>query len=167
MKQIPFNIIQGDFMTVINETIMRYRPPRISMLLLALAVIVHWTLPLLQVVILSSPVLAICLGISGFAVMMWAWWLFQKAETAICPTEHSQVLVTSGIYRLTRNPMYLGMVFMMTAVALWFGTLPFYLATALFFLVINQFFCPFEEQRLIATFGEEYNGYRNTVRRCV
>jgi len=99
--------------------------------------------------------------------MIWAWWLFQKVETAVCPTENSEVLVTSGIYRLTRNPMYLGMVLMMAGVALWFGTLPYYLATVLFFLVINQFFCPFEEQRLISTFGEQYAVYRRSVRRWV
>jgi protein-S-isoprenylcysteine O-methyltransferase Ste14 len=154
-------------MNAISEKIIHYRPPRISMLLLILAATLQWALPQVRVVLLSSSVLAIFTAVSGFAIMIWAWWLFQKAETAICPTENSEVLVTSGIYRLTRNPMYLGLVLMMAGVALWFGTLPYYLATVLFFLVINQFFCPFEEQRLISTFGEQYSGYRRTVRRWV
>jgi protein-S-isoprenylcysteine O-methyltransferase Ste14 len=154
-------------MNTITEKIIRYRPPRISMLLLALAVMLQWALPPVRVELLSSPVLAICIAFAGFAVIMWAWWLFQKAETAICPTEYSRVLVTSGIYRLTRNLMYLGMVLMMAGVTLWFGTLPYYLATALYFLVINQFFCPFEEQRLLVTFGEAYAEYQRTVRRWV
>ena len=136
------------------------------MLLLILAATLQWALPPVRVVLLSSSVLAICTAVAGFAIMIWAWWLFQKAETAICPTENSKVLVTSGIYQLTRNPMYLGMVLMMAGVALWFGTLPYYLATVLFFQVISLF-CPFEEQRLISTFGEQYSGYRRTVRRWV
>ena len=167
MKQKTFNIIQSDIMNLINEKIISYRPPRISMLLLALAAILHWALPLVPVVLLSSPVLAICLGITGFAIMMWAWWLFQKAETAICPTQFSSALVTSGIFRVSRHPMYLGMVMMMAGAALWFGTLPYYLASVVFFLIINQVFCPYEEKKLDETFGEEYFSYRRKVRRWV
>jgi protein-S-isoprenylcysteine O-methyltransferase Ste14 len=63
--------------------------------------------------------------------------------------------------------MYLGMTLMMAGVALWFGTLPFYLAAAAFFLVINLFFCPFEEERMTDSFGTEYITYRNAVRRWV
>ena len=142
-------------MNAINEKVIRYRPPRISMMLLILAATLQWALPPVRLVLLSSSVLAICTAVAGFTIMIWAWWLFQKAETAICPTENSEVLVTLGIYRLTRNPMYLGMVLMMAGVALWFGTLPYYLVVVLYFLVINEAFCPFEEERLVATFGKE------------
>ncbi len=137
------------------------------MLLLALATVVNVALPALRVELFSSRALAVCTAVAGFAIMMWAWWLFQKAETAICPTEYSSALVTSGIYRVTRHPMYLGMVMMMTGATLWFGTLPYYLATVVFFLVINQVFCPFEEKKLDETFCKEYLSYRRKVRRWV
>jgi len=151
----------------ISEKLLQYRPPRMVMLLLVLATVVHWTLPALRVEVFSSPVLAVCSTAAGFAVMMWAWWLFQKADTAICPTEFSSALVTSGIYRVTRHPMYLGMVMMMIGAAFWFGTLPYYLATVLFFMVINQVFCPFEEDELGATFGVAYSDYCESVRRWI
>jgi len=150
---------------LIGEKLLRYRPPRMVMLLLALATLAHLAFPALRVELFSSPVLAIGAGVAGFAIMMWAWWLFQKAETAICPTAYSSALVTSGIYRATRHPMYLGMVMMMAATALWFGTWPYYLASVVFFLVINQVFCPFEEKKLAETFGEEYSSYRSKVGR--
>ena len=151
----------------ISEKLLQYRPPRMVMLLLALATVVHVALPALRVELFSSSVLAICAAVAGFAIMMWAWWLFQKAETAICPTEQSSALVTAGIFRVTRHPMYLGMIMMMAGAALWFGTLPYYLASAVFFLVINQIFCPFEEKKMDETFGEEYFSYRTKVRRWV
>ena len=151
----------------ISEKFLQYRPPRMVMLLLALATVVHVALPALRVERFSSPMLAICVAVAGFAIMMWAWWLFQKAETAICPTQFSSALVTSGIFRVTRHPMYLGMVMMMAGAALWFGTLPYYLAMVVFFLVINQVFIPFEEEKLVETFGKEYFSYRRKVRRWV
>jgi protein-S-isoprenylcysteine O-methyltransferase Ste14 len=154
-------------MNAVSEKIIHYRPPRISMLFLVLAATVQWLLPPVRVELYTSSVLAVCAGVAGFTVMIWAWWLFQKAETAICPTADSQVLVTSGVYRLTRNPMYLGMVLMMAGVALWFGTLPYYLVVVLYFLVINEAFCPFEEERLVATFGKEYFEYQREVRRWI
>jgi protein-S-isoprenylcysteine O-methyltransferase Ste14 len=151
----------------ISEKLLQYRPPRMVMLLLALATVAHVALPALRVELFSSPVLAVCIAAAGFAIMMWAWWLFQKAETAICPTKYSSALVTSGIYRVTRHPMYLGLVMMMAGAALWFGTLPYYLASAVFLLVINQVFCPYEEKKLDETFCEEYASYRSKVRRWV
>jgi len=154
-------------MNTISEKIIHYRPPRISMLFLVLASAMQWVLPPVRVEVFTSPILAVYTAVAGFTAMIWAWWLFQKAETAICPTADSAVLVTTGVYRVTRNPMYLGMVLMMGGMALWFGTLPYYLAAVLYFLVINQFFCPFEEQQLIAAFGREYSEYRRNVRRWV
>jgi len=49
----------------------------------------------------------------------------------------------------------------------WFGTLPYYLASMVFFLIINQVFCPFEEKKLLETFGEEYFSYHRKVRRWI
>jgi protein-S-isoprenylcysteine O-methyltransferase Ste14 len=137
------------------------------MLLLTLATVVHVALPALRLELFSSQVLAVCVAAAGFAIMMWAWWLFQKAETAICPTKYNSALVTSGIYRVSRHPMYLGMVMMMAGAALWFGTLPYYIVNVLFFLVINQVFCPFEERKLDEIFSEAYFNYRRKVRRWV
>jgi protein-S-isoprenylcysteine O-methyltransferase Ste14 len=154
-------------MNAFADRVIRYRPPRIAMLFVLLAAAMHWLLPSLRVHLFSSPVLAVVAVAGGFAVMMWAWWLFQKAETAICPTEDSQALVTTGIFRVTRHPMYLGMVLMVGGVAFWFGTVPWYLATTAFFLVINQVFCPYEERALTATFGDEYTDYKRRVRRWI
>jgi len=148
--------------------LLTHRPPRISMLFLGLAGAAHWLLPGVRAEILATPwPLAIAVGLAGFAVMIWAWWLFREAQTAICPAARESALVTHGVYRLTRNPMYLGIVLMMLAVALWFGTLPFYLVTAVYWLVMDRVFCPFEERKLEAAFGDAFRAYRESVRRWI
>lgn len=150
-----------------GDKLLGIRPPRISMLLLVTAFAAHWLLPAMDSWSLTARWLAATTGLAGFGMMIWAWWLFQKAETAICPTATSSVLVTSGIYRVTRNPMYLGMVLMMLAASMWFGTLPFYFVTFIYFLVIDRVFCPFEEEKLAQTFNETYLSYRGRVRRWI
>jgi len=51
---------------------------------------------------------------TGFGIMMRAWWLFRQHQTAICPTAETTLLITDDIHAFTRNPMYLGMVLMLS-----------------------------------------------------
>ena len=147
--------------------IIEHRPPRIAMLLLLIGGTLHVITPLGDRVVLMSSFFAVVLGLSGFSIMMWAWWQFNKRKVAICPTEHTEHLITDGIYRFTRNPMYLGMVIMLAGVATWFGTAPFFAAAAAFFLVIQLAFCPYEERKLMAEFGAVYSDYMMGVRRWI
>jgi len=151
----------------VNLSLVEYRPPRIAMLLLLVAAIANRVLPLQQTPVLSFKLVAICTGVTGFAIMITAWWQFREQSVAICPTAETAKLITDGIYRHTRNPMYLGMIMMLVAVALWTGTVPFFAAAIAFFLVIQLQFCPFEETKLLAAFGNEYRIYAARVRRWV
>jgi len=145
--------------------IIDFRPPKIAQLFVLIAFVLHWATPLKGLTLYSSHLLGIVFGIGGFAVMMWGWCLFQKYETAVGPTAENQVLVTSGIYRVSRNPMYLGMVCILAALAIYVGSLPFYIAAIVYFFIINNVFCPYEENKLISTFGDQYLSYMNSVRR--
>ena len=84
------------------------RPPKIALLFLLAAAILHWATPMNQSHTYSNPVLGVILGMVGFVVMMWAWQLFKKFGTAICPTAKTDCLVTTEIYKYTWNPMYMG-----------------------------------------------------------
>ncbi len=85
--------------------------------------------------------------------------------TAICPTAHTSLLITDDVFRLTRNPMYLGIVLMLLGAALGSGGLFTYLAALTFFLIIDAVFCPYEEHKLSQSFGEDFADYRHRVRR--
>ena len=50
-------------------------------------------------------------------------------------------------------------------VAVFLGTLPFYAMTGVFIILIDRWFCRYEEEKLLATFGEDYELYRSNVRR--
>ena len=156
------NIIRVAPMTM---RIIDFRPPKIAQLFVLVAIVLHWATPLKGLTLYSNPLLGIVLGISGFAVMMWGWLLFQKYETAVGPTADNQFLVTAGVYRISRNPMYLGMVGILVALAIFVGSLPFYVVAIVYFFIINNVFCPYEEKKLISTFGDKYLSYKNSVRR--
>ena len=144
-----------------------YRPPRIAMSLLFIAILLS-ILPDLALS-LHRPLYATALliGLAGFALMIRAWWLFKAANTAICPTRRSSSLVTHDVFSVTRNPMYLGMSMMLTAVALGVGTAPFYAATLAYFLILDRVYCPYEEQKARLEFGAIFENYAQRVRRWI
>ncbi len=94
---------------------------------------------------------------------------FVRRHTTINPLSpgKSTALVTSGIYRFTRNPMYLGMACMLTAWAVWLDAgLPL-AAPVLFVLFINRFQIQPEERVLFQLFGSAYTDYTRRVRRWI
>ena len=150
-----------------STKLIEYKPPRIAMALLIFATVFHASFPAQSSYLYSSAFLSVALVSAGFAVMMLAWWQFKERKVAICPTADTDYLITDGIYRLTRNPMYLGMVTMLGGVAVFIGALPFYAVTIVYFILIDRWFCPYEEEKLLATFEHDYDAYQSKVRRWV
>ena len=118
-------------------------------------------------VILQAPATYLGAGlvVVGFAVVIWPAAAFGKSGTAIKPFEKSTHLVTGGMYRITRNPMYLGMTIVLLGVALLFGTVSPFLLVPLFVVLIQRNFIVHEEAALEETFGNAYRQYRQRVRR--
>lgn len=137
------------------------------MALLAIATVFHVLIAAQSTFHYSSIYLSGGLVSAGFTVMMMAWCQFKERKVAICPTASTNYLISDGIYRLTRNPMYLGMVTMLGGVAVFIGTLPFYAVTIVYFVLMDRWFCPYEEEKLVVTFGYDYDSYRSKVRRWI
>lgn len=111
--------------------------------------------------------LAGALALAGLACDLAGLWAFRRARTTVNPLhpERSSAIVTGGIYRLTRNPMYLGMLLVLSAWALWLGQVWAWVGPPLFVAWMNRFQIGPEERALQARFGEAYAAYRSRVRR--
>ena len=92
---------------------------------------------------------------------------FIRARTTVNPMkpERSAALVTSGVYRITRNPMYVGMALLLLAWAVVLGSGTALLGPLAFGLYITRFQIQPEERVLSARFGGEFAGYCARVRR--
>ena len=102
-------------------------------------------------------------GVFGFLAVR----AFTKARTTINPVEIDQAssLVTSGIYQVTRNPMYVALTLLLCAWAFWLGRPITALGPVTFVLFINRFQIIPEERALTARFGSAYQDYQRAVRR--
>ena len=81
--------------------------------------------------------------------------------------DRAKTLVTTGLYRFSRNPMYLGMVIVLIGLAALFGNLWLLVGPLAFALYINRFQIKPEEQMMAAKFGSDYAGYKSRVRRWI
>ena len=94
---------------------------------------------------------------------------FKRAKTTVNPLhpERATAVVTTGIYRFTRNPMYVGVVFVLLGCFLAFGAVSSALGLPVFIAYITRYQIRPEEQVLLAKFGSEYSAYKAQVRRWV
>lgn len=147
---------------LLENRVLRFRPPRIALGLVAAAALLSALLPFQAHTALVPA--ALFAGTAGFAIMLRAWWLFRRATTPICPTDTPAALVTNDVFSWTRNPMYLGMGVMLIAAGLWSGSAPYYVAAVTYFAIIQRHFIPYEESRLAALFGDKFAAYCARVR---
>ena len=94
-------------------------------------------------------------------------WAFFKAQTTVNPLrpQRTQHLVTSGLYRYTRNPMYLGLLVILLGWAIYLGALtPFLLLPAFVWVITHMQILP-EEAMLQVKFGKTYSDYQQRVPR--
>jgi protein-S-isoprenylcysteine O-methyltransferase Ste14 len=109
---------------------------------------------------------AILMTLGGAALALAGVVEFKRANTSVNPLDPNRAssFVTTGIYRYTRNPMYLGMAIALLGVMLWAGTLGGIFVIFLFCLYLTRFQIMPEERLLAQKFGQEFHAYRSRVR---
>jgi protein-S-isoprenylcysteine O-methyltransferase Ste14 len=103
----------------------------------------------------------------GLAISLAGVLAFRRAKTTVNPftPEVTTVMVTSGIYRFSRNPMYLGVVFALTGWAIYLSHVLAFALLPLFVLYMNRFQIIPEERALSAKFPHLFTAYTHSVRR--
>ncbi|MGO1118327.1 methyltransferase family protein [Rhodovibrionaceae bacterium A322] len=90
---------------------------------------------------------------------------FRRVRTNIHTFRNPDKLVTGGLFRISRNPIYLGFALALLGGVLLSGSLSALLGPLLFWFVADRWYIPFEEDRLRANFGADYDSYCRQVRR--
>ena len=142
-------------------------PPVIFLVFLLVEIALHKCLPVSTV--LPSPwnFAGVVLIVAGVLIVIGPASSFSRAGTTIKPFQESSSLVTTGMYRITRNPMYLGMVTVLTGVAALTGSLSAFVMPVLFVPALNSRVIRHEEAMLEERFGEEYRAFKQSVRRWI
>ena len=145
----------------------RFFPPVIALIAAGLMWLLDSHFPLLH--LWDEPWNRIGLVLMAAALVIdgWSLALFLMHRTTIHPLkpEDTSAPVTRGLYRFTRNPMYLGLLILLTGFAVFIGSLTPLMMLPLFVMVMNRQQILHEERVLEEKFGEEYLVYKKRVRR--
>ena len=111
--------------------------------------------------------LALTLLATGLLLMLAAAGQFIAAKTTINPLRpaRASTLITTGVFAISRNPIYLADLLLLAALATWLGNVLNAALLALFVWTINRYQIAPEERALATLFGEAYAAYRARVRR--
>ena len=107
------------------------------------------------------------LVVLGLSTVVYTISVFKKQQTDLVPDGNPSILITHGIYKVTRNPIYLGMAFILLGSAFMFGTLATFFIPPLFMLTVDFVWIRFEERKLESIFGSRYTTYKSSVRKWI
>lgn len=136
-------------------------PPVVAVLLGGAMWLADRQFPAARLAFAWLPLVAALLLIAALLLMGAAALAFRRHKTTINPLTPSRAsnLITSGVYAVSRNPIYLGDVLLLAAFAVWLGNLINVVFVAGFVWIMNRFQIAAEEQALQALFGERYVTY--------
>lgn len=111
--------------------------------------------------------LCVCFIVLGMTIALLGVWEFRKSKTTVNPAtpERSCQIVDTGIYRFSRNPMYLGMTLALIGLVFAWGNCLSWLGIVGFVAYITRFQIVPEEKVLKEIYGERYREYLAKVRR--
>jgi len=143
-------------------------PPGVVVILTAMLMwLVSRAGPALGLALPARRAVALGLVVTGAVICGLGVVSFLRARTTVNPLkpQTARSLVVSGIYRRTRNPMYLGFLLGLTGWAIYLANALAFLFLPVFVLYLNRFQIVPEERALASVFGEEFAAYQSRVRR--
>ncbi len=143
-------------------------PPLVVWLVIAGAMLgVTWAAPGLSFMLPGGTVIALALVALGGALAFAGVMAFRDKRTTVNPLDPrtSSSIVSGGIYRVSRNPMYLGFLLALAGWAVYLSNAGALLLVPVFAAYMTQYQIKPEERILLAKFGSEYAQYMSRVRR--
>lgn len=142
-------------------------PPVVALLIAAAMWGLAWLVPPAAPPTSLRMFIAIAFACIGIGIDIAGAVAFRRARTTINPLKPNatSALVTTGVYRFTRNPMYVGLAVALFAWAIWLASLPALLGLPAFVFYIGRFQIAPEERALARIFGEAFADYQSKVRR--
>jgi len=144
----------------------RILPPTYLFLSIVAMVVLRLVLPVAHIISCPYNLLGAIPIVIGFVVNVMASNTFDCVGTTVKPFEESSELVTSGVFRFSRHPMYAGMIALLAGIAVILATLAPFLILIPFIWIMREF-AIVEEKAMDETFGDAYREYSTRVRRWI
>ncbi|MBN1449714.1 MAG: isoprenylcysteine carboxylmethyltransferase family protein [Anaerolineales bacterium] len=140
-------------------------PPTYLLIAIIAMLAFHFIFPVAWIVPSLWNLIGLVFLVSGVIMNLIADKTFHQAGTTVKPFEESEMLVTDGVFKISRNPMYLGFVLILAGVAIFLRSLSPILVIFAFVALITNSFIKAEERMLAEKFGSSWEQYKLKTRR--
>jgi len=142
-------------------------PSTLLFITLLAEVILHFVIPIKMIILSPYRYFGVIFIIFGVVMNIWADALFKKHQTTVKPDGKPVYLVAEGPFRISRHPMYLGMLSILFGIAIILGSVITFISPVIFFVIMNQKFIRTEEESMIKEFGEKYYNYQKETKKWI
>jgi protein-S-isoprenylcysteine O-methyltransferase Ste14 len=129
-------------------------------------IVLFFILPKFNIIKFPYNLIGVFFMVLGIWIILWVWNTFKKNNTPES-FEKSKFLVTQGLFKYSRNPMYIGKILFLTGLAVLFGNILGFISPLLFFIIMDKIIVPLEEKKTSRDLGKKYLNYKNRVRRWI
>lgn len=140
-------------------------PPVLFVICIVVMVGLWLVFPIVQFVTFPISLVGVLPLVVGLGIAKRGSDIFEKAGTNIETFNDPDILVTDGLYRISRNPMYLGFLMALLGVAIVLGSFSSILVAVGFFVITDRWYIKFEEESMAKRFGDRYAEYKAQTRR--
>ena len=140
-------------------------PPLVYLSSAALGVVFDWLVPLAGEFPGWGRLTGVGLIVASIAIMPPVLSRFRSARTPFDVRKKPSALITTGPFRFSRNPSYVGLTVLYVGIGLAAGSAGMLLLGMFPVIVLDRWVIPLEEDRLVSEFGDAYTGYQARVRR--
>lgn len=152
-----------------NRLELKIPPPAVALLVALAMWLAAYGMDALSFAVPERRAVSMTLATLGIAISTAGTWSFWRTRTTVNPTrpEAATSLVSTGVFRVTRNPMYLGLVLVLAGWAAHLANVAALAGPLLFALYITRFQILPEERVLACKFGPDFEAYRLRTRRWI
>jgi protein-S-isoprenylcysteine O-methyltransferase Ste14 len=142
-------------------------PTTYLLIALVLCILLHFLIPFSFILVSPWNLIGLLPMVFGIWINISADRAFKRAITTVKPFEKSNTLIQDGVYRISRNPMYLGFVAILLGISVLLRSLSPYIVVVLFAILMEVMFIRPEEKMLLETFGDQWERYQSQVRKWI
>ena len=142
-------------------------PTTYLLIAVLLSITLHYFFPILYIIPSPWNFLGLIPLFLGIWLNLSADRAFKQAKTTVKPFEESNSLIQEGVFRYSRNPMYLGFVGILFGIDFLLRSVSPYLVIVIFVVLIDMVFIKVEERMLEMEFGDEWREYCSRVRKWI
>jgi protein-S-isoprenylcysteine O-methyltransferase Ste14 len=142
-------------------------PPTYVLIALICMIVLHFLLSVARIIPLPWGLFGLIPLATGIVLNLLADRAFHQADTTVKPFQESTALITDGVFRISRHPMYLGFMLILVGVAILLGSLAPWVIIPIFAVLMEVIFIRVEEHMLAEKFGSAWLTYKEKVRRWI